>query len=166
MKYLLVTISFFSILSCSSTRLDKPSKEALKAIVKHSSNKIYYESITSDIGKPLDTLFEEELTDFYLCTPTVEDVTGKISVEELAYIKEKFRLQSVGRIDRSVTGLHSKMSKKHLPHKTETISFPVVFRGDSMAVYYYRNTYGGGFNLLQKKNDEWQMICSKSVWAE
>jgi hypothetical protein len=46
------------------------------------------------------------------------------------------------------------------------ISYPVFFRNNTMAIYYSYSSFGGGFNLLQKKNSNWHKICSNSIWIE
>jgi hypothetical protein len=50
--------------------------------------------------------------------------------------------------------------------KSSVISLPILFRNNTMAIYYNTETSGGSLTLLQKRNSKWKIICSSSVWIE
>ncbi len=170
MKSLIILFVFTLILSCSSTKeifvVQEENLEVLNDIIGESNGGIYYESIDSDLQKPIDSYVNKYLLEFYLCINDIDSSTTKISELEISYLKEQFSKHEIVRFDKLSAELKEKIVKNHERFKTVSISLPVVFRNGSMAIYYVSGTYGGGFNLLQKNNEKWNVICSNSVWIE
>lgn len=170
MGKLLFILILFSFFSCSSKKgISKISEEnsiVLNSILSNSSGEIYYQTITEDVQKPLESYFEPYLLEFNLCNKNVDSSIVKISKQEMGFLKENFKNQSKIRIGGIHPEFKNKITKKKERLKTFYISMPVVFRNGTLAIYYISGTYGGGFNLLRKANSKWEMICSNSVWIE
>lgn len=128
--------------------------------------KIYFKTITSEFDEPISDYIDTNSLTFDLCSE--EFRTGKIqfSEEEIKFLKSQFDLQVQINLNRISPKLNKKTSRKREEFITRNISLPVVFRGDTLALYYSSGRYGGQFNLLQKKSDTWQMACSSLVWIE
>ncbi len=170
MRKLLLILILISIISCSSKKgISKISVEniiVLNSILTNSNGEIYYQTITEDLQKPLESYFEPYLLEFYLCNKGIDSSKVKITKQEIGFLKENFKNQAKNRISRINPEFKNKVTKKKERFKTIHISMPAVFRNGTMAIYYVSGTYGGGFNLLQKVNNKWEMICSNSVWIE
>ena len=170
MSRIILLIISIIFLSCSSKKdlsgVQGENIEVLESILNKSKGEIYYKTINTDLQKPIHTYIEAYLLEFYLCDKDVDTSSIHISIEEVGFLKRKFENHSIVRIDKLKSGFRSKITKKHKRFKTVSISIPVVFRNGTMAIYYMSGTYWGGFNLLQKRNNKWELICSNSVWIE
>ena len=141
--------------------------KVLESILKRSKDGTkYYKTIIKDRKTPIASYVEDYLLEFNLCAFDVDTSTVRISDNELSFLKQKFSKQKVKRIDRLFPKYKSKTTKKHERFKTASISMPVTFRNGTMALYFASGTYGAEFNLLNKKHDKWESICSSIVWIE
>ena len=169
-KNVIKVVALILIFSCSSNhkifQLDKENINALHSILSNSNETIYYKTIIEDLRKSLDSQIEPYLLEFSLCDKNINQGATKISNKEIIFLKKEFKAQSIIRIDKINPNFKNKTTKKIERFKTARISMPIVFRNGSMAIYYSNSTYGGGFNLLQKKDNRWKAICSNSVWIE
>ncbi|MGQ3678869.1 hypothetical protein [Tenacibaculum discolor] len=139
--------------------------EVLSSVLKESSGNIYYKTIIEEGNIPIDSYVKDKYLEFYLCGKDV-DSPVKIPKEEVAFLKQKVKSVSVQRIDKLFPSLKEKTTKKKERLVTSFISMPILFRNNTMAIYYSTQTYGGEFKLLQKVNGEWETICANSVWIE
>lgn len=139
--------------------------EVLSSVLKESSGNIYYKTIIEEGNIPIDSYVKDKYLEFYLCGKDV-DSPVKIPKEEVTFLKQKVKSVSVQRIDKLFPNLKDKTTKKKTRFKTSFISMPILFRNNTMAIYYSTQTYGGEFKLLQKVNGEWETICANSVWIE
>lgn len=139
--------------------------EVMSSVLKKSSGNIYYKTIIEEGNIPIDSYVKDKYLEFYLCGKDV-DSPVKIPKEEVAFLKQKVKSVSVQRIDKLFPSLKEKTTKKKERLVTSFISMPILFRNNTMAIYYSTQTYGGEFKLLQKVNGEWETICANSVWIE
>jgi hypothetical protein len=150
-----------------SKKYDTETLIVLESILKNSKEgSIFHKTIVKEWRTPIESYVKDYLLEFYLCVNDIDKASVRISQEEVWFLKEKFSKQSVERIDRLIPDLKKKTTEKHKRFKTSIISMPVTFRNGTMALYYHTETYGGGFNLLQKRDNNWEIICSNSVWIE
>ena len=166
--FVIIAVLIF-ITGCSSKKstINKVSNEheVLSYILKKSSGNIYYKTIIEEGNIPIDSYVKDKYLEFYLCGKDV-DSPVKIPKEEVAFLKQKVKSVSVQRIDKLFPSLKEKTTKKKERLVTSFISMPILFRNNTMAIYYSTQTYGGEFKLLQKVNGEWETICANSVWIE
>ncbi|MEY8860826.1 hypothetical protein [Tenacibaculum singaporense] len=164
---IIIIVIFMS--SCSSYRevVDNMNTEyeVLSSVLKESRGNIYYKTIIEEGNIPIESYIENKYLEFYLCSNGV-DSPVKIPKEEVAFLKQKVKSVSVQRIDKLFPNLKEKTTKKKERLVTSFISMPILFRNNTMAIYYSTQTYGGEFKLLQKVNGEWETICANSVWIE
>lgn len=166
LKIILLSIILSSCSSIEQIALkDAETKRILRNIVKNNPNKVYYKTITLDGDKPIVSYVNQEYLEFYLCKKGIDSVI-KIPKNEIKFIKEKFKTHKVLKLDKLLPKLKDKLSKKEEKLKTQYISIPVLFRNNTMALYYNLETYGGEFTLMQKNNGKWNVICGRSVWVE
>lgn len=167
----IISISSFLVfmLSCSSTKktteMDIELKEVLEYIVKKNSSEIYYKTIIRDVNKSIASYINEEYLEFYLCLKKIDSVV-KIPKKEIQYVKRKFKEQSIQNLNKLLPKLKNNIKKNREKFKTKYISMPVLFRSNTMALYYNLQEYGGEFTLLKKNNGKWEVICGRSVWIE
>ncbi|WP_428742302.1 hypothetical protein [Tenacibaculum sp.] len=157
------------ITSCSSNKntINKVNNEyeVLSYILKKSKGNIYYKTITEEGNIPIESYVKNRYLEFYLCSNGIYSPI-KIPKEEVVFLKQKVKSISVQRIDKLFPDLKDKTTKKKIRFKTSFISMPILFRNNTMAIYYATQTYGGEFKLLRKVNGEWETICANSVWIE
>ena len=157
------------IINCSSKRIitEKFSNEyeVLNHILKNSNGNIYYKTVVKDGEIPVESYVKDEFLEFYLCGSEV-DSPVKIDKKSINLLKENFKNLRVERLDKLLPVLANKTIKKKVRLKTSFITTPVLFKNNTMAMYYSTQTYGGEFKLLQKMNGKWKTICSNSVWIE
>ena len=139
--------------------------EVMSSVLKKSRGNIYYKTIIKEGDIALESYVKNKYLEFYLCGKDV-DSPVKIPKEEVAFLKQKVKSVSVQRIDKLFPSLKEKTTKKKERLVTSFISMPILFRNNTMAIYYSTQTYGGEFKLLQKVNGEWETICANSVWIE
>ncbi len=168
LKLSFVCLLFFG--SLNGQQLPNSESEELKvleSILSNSNNSTtYYKTIIEDQKTPLTTYIEAYLLKFYLCTNDIDSASVIISDEEVNLLRQKFSKQKVKRIDKLLPKYKNRTTKKHERYKTGSISMPVTFRDGTMALYFSLSTYSGEFNLLRKKNDTWEKVCSNAVWIE
>ena len=90
--------------------------------------------------------------------------SAKIEVD--AYLKREFKMQKVINLHNLPLIYKQNLTKEKIRFETSFISTPILFRNNTMAIYYNTQTYGGSLTLLQKRNSKWEIICSSSVWIE
>ena len=162
----------FSILSllcyaCSSQRyareLSVSQRQILNSLV---SEKVYHKTIISEFDEPISNYIEDNFLSFNLC---IEEFGAKkiiISDEELKFLKSRFDSQKIINLNKLNPKLSNRAAQKRVRFETLSISLPVIFRGDSLGLYYVSGTYGVEFGLLMKKNKSWEKVCSSLVWIE
>lgn len=170
MRSIKVLIVFILTLSCSSAKgvleIQEENLEVLNHVLENSKGGIiYYKSINYDLNELIGSFVINGLN-FDLCIKDIDSSLTKFSDQESSYLSDEFNKQNIVRIDRLKPEFEERTVKKHERFETVSISIPVVFRNGTMAIYYYSGTYGGGFNLLQKNSDNWEVVCSNSVWIE
>jgi len=167
MRLLKFSILTFLVSACSSQKyareLSATQMEILNSVV---SEKVYHRTIVSEFDEPISNYVENNFLDFNLCTEEFGSTKIKISKSELEFLKSNFDSQTSININRIIPKLRKRAVRKRQRFKTVSISLPVVFRGDSLGLYYTSGTYGGEFSLIQKKNNSWEKICSSLVWIE
>ncbi|WP_408041089.1 hypothetical protein [Tenacibaculum amylolyticum] len=156
-KFLLL----FTLVSCSSYQ-NYGEKNEVKEILNFLSTKrsVYYKTIDKDLGKSIDNLIDINFFEFDLCNSNKKEL---ITNEELKFIKQKFKEVKTINLKKAFNELNVTKNKNI---KTDYISLPVIFRKGTAAMYYESARYGGAFNLLIKKNNKWNIVCSKSTWIE
>ena len=170
MRIFIIVIVLIITPSCSSTnelsKVQEESLEVLNDVILKSNGEIYYKSINSDRQEPISSYVQKYLLEFHLCVKDIDRSKTKISEQEVSYLHERFSNHKIVRLDKLSSEFSEKTVKKHKRFKTVSISLPVVFRNGTMAIYYVSGTYGGGFSLLQKSNNNWNIICGNTVWIE
>lgn len=139
--------------------------EVLSSVLKKSRGNIYYKTIIKEGDIALESYVKNKYLEFYLCIKGI-NTPIKVSKEEVLFLKQKIKNISIQRIDKLFPSLKEKTTKKKERLVTSFISMPILFRNNTMAIYYSTQTYGGEFKLLQKVNGEWETICANSVWIE
>lgn len=166
----LLKISILSLLyyACSSQRyareLSVSQREILNSVV---SEAVYHKTLISEFDKPISNYVETNFLEFDLCSS--EEFRAKkiqLSEDEIKFLKSRFDSQKIINLNRLNPKLSNRAAQKRERFKTVSISLPVIFRGDSLGLYYVSGTYGGEFGLLQKKNNSWEKVCSSLVWIE
>lgn len=169
-RFLIIVVSFaFIMVKCTSNKnvinYDNNVTEVLHDIIKEANKKTYYKTIIKDSGEPISSYVNNEYLEFYLCVSEIDSAII-IPKNEVVYLNQKFRQLTVARIDKILPKLNQNITRKKNELETSYISIPIFFRNNTMAIYYFRERYGAGFNLLQKKNEKWKKICSRTVWIE
>ena len=153
------------IVGCSSVIKDVKKTNDLQKIMYLITNKdVFYKSVIKDKKKPIYLFVQPNLLEFNLC-----DTNGlgeiQLSNNEVEFIRDEYRIQRKVRLDK-ILNKNNYLSTNKLGNETKFITVPVIFRNNTMAIYYSYSKYGGGFNLLQKKDSNWQVVCSNAVYLE
>lgn len=154
----------FVNLSCSSVKkpISKNQINVLNTILNSSKYSIYYKTIINNgtnLRKPIEEYITKNL-EFQFCD------FNFVNESEILLLKKEFKKQKVENLYKLPLIYKNKLTKNKILYEASFISLPILFRNNTMAVYYNTQTYGGNLTLLQKKNSEWKIICSSSVWIE
>ncbi|WP_440120737.1 hypothetical protein [Tenacibaculum sp. Ill] len=155
-------ICFFIYLitiSCSSKKLliSENQINVLNEILHSSNNNIYYKTIVNDLEKPIEAYISNEM-EFQFCENEV------ITPDEISFLKKQ-QLEVVN-LYKLPLDIKEKVTRKKKDIETSHISVPILFRNNTMALYYNTQRYGGNFMLLKKEKSKWKVICSSLVWIE
>lgn len=166
----IVMVSAFqtlTLISCSTIKKSSEKTDEVRKILVTITNynMVYYKTIVQDLKKPIESYLKNYLLEFELCSKDIDSNSRKISKEEITFLKSKFKNQNIVRLDRLNPKLEN-LTKTKGKSKTSFVTIPIVFRNNFMAIYYSYTANGGGFNLLQKRNNKWEHICSNTVWIE
>jgi hypothetical protein len=162
----MISVLFLALtISCSSTKQELVVTDDVQKIFSliGQNNQIHYKTIVEDLGNPIGYYIKSHLLHFDLCVDGSKP--SLITEKEIVFLKTSFDAQKTIRLDKLRLKIKNLIHKKG-NGKTSFISAPVIFRNNTMAVYYSFSRYGGGFKLLQKKRDTWQQMCSNTVWIE
>jgi hypothetical protein len=162
-KYIYVFFLFI-IVSCSSNKvlISNNHIEVLNTILSSSRNKIFYKTIINDVNslkKPINEYIKDNLQ-FQFCQSNI------ISEGEICFLRKKMKNLQTKSLLKLPLDYKNKLTKKKKEIEISFISIPILFRNNTMALYYNTQRYGGSFTLLQKKDSKWEIICSSSVWIE
>lgn len=151
-------------MSCSSVKatISENQIDVLNTIINSSKHNIYYKTII-DNGTSLQNPIEDYITDnleFQFCDSNVLNDT------EIVFLRKEFKKQKKKNMFKLPLIKRENLTKEKKRLETSFISLPILFRNNTMAIYYNTQTYGGDFILLQKRNANWKVICSSSVWVE
>lgn len=167
MRFLQFSILSLLLCACSSQKyaiqLTSEQREILNSIV---GKKVHQKTIISEFDEPISKYVEDNFLAFNLCSKEFGSQKVQITDEELEYLKNQFDRQTIINLNRLNPKLRIRASRKRERFKSINISLPVVFRGDSLGLYYVSGTHAGEFSLLQKKNNNWEKACSSLVWIE
>jgi hypothetical protein len=158
----------FIFFSCSPTKSNfiEQNIEEIEVLNEIVNENTYYKTIIKDLNKPIDFYVQKHFLQFNLCIN--DSLTNNIVLneEDIMFIKQKFRNSRTFRIDNLNNKFKAKITKDKIRFKTNYISYPVIFRDDKLAIFYYSSTYGANFNLLKKISGKWKIVCSSQVWIE
>ncbi len=157
-SFIYLFICFITI-SCSSKRLliDENQIDVLNEVLKSSKYNTYYKTIIKDLNKPIEDYITNDM-EFQFCE------NDTIEPKEISFLKnQKLEIVNLYRLPLSIK---EKITKKKKGFETSFISMPILFRNNTMAIYYSTQRYGGSFMLLKKENSTWKIICSSLVWIE
>ena len=151
-------------LSCSSSKktISKNQVNVLNTILHSSEYSIYYKTIINN-GTSFKKPIEEYITDnleFQFCESDI------INKSEIVFLRKEFKNQKVKNLNKLQLNYSENLTKNKKIFETSFISIPILFRNNTMAIYYNTQTYGGNFTLLEKRDSEWKIICSSLVWIE
>ncbi|MDX6745505.1 hypothetical protein SHK09_01775 [Polaribacter sp. PL03] len=154
----------FVILSCSSAKeiTDENQINVLNTIIQSSKSSIYYKTINNN-GTSFKKPIEEYITDnleFQFCETYI------IKENDIVFLRKEFKKLKVKNLYKLPSIYKKNITKEKKSFETSFISIPILFRNNTMAIYYSTETYGGSLTLLQKRNSKWETICSSSVWIE
>jgi len=152
----------FTVISCSSKKLliNKNQINVLNEVLYSSNYNIYYKTIINDLNKPIKDYIINDM-EFQFCENA--GITS-IKPSEIFFLKnQKLKTLNLYKLPLDLKG---KITRKKKGFKTSYISIPILFRNNTMALYYITQRYGGSFMLLQKKKSKWVTLCSSQVWIE
>ncbi|MGG8498150.1 hypothetical protein ACQY1Q_17250 [Tenacibaculum sp. TC6] len=157
-KFIYLSICLMTI-SCSSNKLiiSKDQTDILNEILYSSDYNVYYKTIISDLNKPLEDYITSAM-EFQFCE------NESIKPNEISFLKKQ-KLEVIN-LYKLPLNIKEKITRKKKDIKTSHISIPILFRNNTMALYYNTQRDGGSFMLLQKKETKWEIICSSLIWIE
>lgn len=155
--YLFLCISF---ISCSSQKkiISQNEIDVLNEVLHSSNNTIFYKTINKDLNKLINGFINNDI-EFKFCEKEII-----IEPSEISFLKNK-KLE-IRNLRRLPLNFKQKLTKKKRKIETSHISMPLIFRNNTMAIYYNSETYGGSFILLNKKKSKWKILCTSQVWIE
>ncbi len=165
LKPIVTFLLFITFLSCSVPQkkvLESSEMEKALLSILNQNGTVYFKTIVKDLGKPIASYIKPYLLDFILCGENFSLESTKITDKEITFLKTQFENQTVIPLERLI-GKHKNITRKT---KTSYMTTPVLFRNNTRAIYYSLTSDGGGFHLLQKKEGNWSLMCSNSIWIE
>ena len=162
-KLVFIWICFLN-LSCSSAKkaISENQINVLNTIIQSSKYSIYYKTINNNgtnLKKPIEKYITNNL-EFQFCEPDI------INENDIIFLRKEFERQKVKNLLKLPLINKKKLTKEKKRLETSFISLPILFRNNTMALYYNAQTYGGNLILLKKIKSKWEIICSSSVWIE
>ncbi len=168
-KYLLLFSICISTIGC----FQKPNSHKFKderydilnlVLDKTKFGDVYYKTINKDSEKPIENYLDREVFDSCICS--MNNNSFNLDDKEIDFIKKQFKNQKI--IDLSKIHFLSKkrLTKRRDKRNTYFISMPILFRNNTMAIYYTLQADGGYFTIVQKDGKKWDIVCSCSAWIE
>lgn len=154
----------FVNLSCSSAKeiINENQINVLNKIIQSSKFSIYYKTVDNNgtsLKKPIEEYITNDL-EFQFCESNI------INENDIVFLRKEFKRQKIKNLYKLPLIYRKNLTKEKKRFETSFISIPILFRNNTMAIYYNTQTYGGSLTLLQKINSKWEIICSSSVWIE
>jgi hypothetical protein len=106
----------------------------------------------------------EDLNFWNPCKHKFEEDNTFLVKEEWEVLNSEFHKLKKQKLPKSI--LKRSNQSDSTKYETTYITWPILFRDNSYAVYYSEQRYGGEINLLKKENGKWKEYCYYMVWIE